>query len=265
MGDGDSRTEPGGVAEPGYTARLRRLARSARRGVWLGALSGGLPLGGTLAGAGSFALIDVFDRWMSMYETAAEMHDSYLQFYACLWLASMLSGWFIAYMVVRSKFTASYRRAQSILHHTDALALILDDQALELYLARRGQLPGGALPSLLSGRRRIEDQLKLGAVYLNVLHAISQQGPAAATVAFKRLPGFLNPFLATAYHTGAGLSALALGCPFNFGASCILGVPLIAVARHIGLPYAEYLGNLTAICEAALGDASECTNNPVGN
>jgi len=72
--------------------------------------------------------------------------------------------------------------------------------------------------------------------------------------------GFLSPIKLTGYKVGSVASGCVLGCPLNFGLSCLLGPPAVAFATLHGLPYAEYLGNLKAISEHMLGEMSDSCN-----
>lgn len=214
----------------------------------------GLPLAGMLAGISSLFLIDSIESsswWANNVANAgdAAMWWGYGLFYVPLWIASLSLGIAYMYYVMQSRFNRSYNEARSILYDTDVPQLIAGGQLAEMLAEKTGQASGIRFPDTTAGWHNSEDLLKLAAANLQLLKAISQSGTATQTPQHQIRQGSLNPVKATAYWLGSVASTLTLGCPFNFGLSCLLGPPLVFFAGRNGLPYAEYLGHLKAICD----------------
>ncbi|MBN2081455.1 hypothetical protein JW859_04515 [bacterium] len=238
------------MAALSFAGRLEQLARASRRSVWWGAVLAGLPLAGTLGGVASFALIDSIETsaWWQRYFAGAgnsTMLWGYALFYLPLWLAALLIGIAPAHYLLKRRFDVSYQTGLAILHHTDVPVLIANGQVAEKLTAAAGV----GLPHALARRDSGEDQLKLAAANLRLLQALAQSAVPAEVGRIGHLRLFLYPLPLTAYGLGSVVSALVLGCPFNFGLSCLLGPPLVIAARSLGLPFAEYHGYLAAICD----------------
>lgn len=242
-------------------SRIEKLAKRSRHSLRWGVVICGLPAACMLSVI-IVAVAEIWQwsiPWLSRIYNGVNAHG-WPTWYSCLLLVcafSLIVGIGLFYILMFRQFNGSYRLARSILYHTDVPALIADEQFMErLAGPGLGRAAGMLSPAPYSGS--LEHRLHFAALHLPMLHSISVTGTGTRAKSPGARKWLLDPagILATrvCFPLG-GLASCAMGgVPYGFVGSFLLGVPLSAFAGYYSLSYAEFLGNLTAICDHMLAE-----------